>query len=151
MRLLILFILSLVITNNVQAQESRLEKVEKVIDNAVKGIASFYQDKFEGRKTATSEVFDNDKYTAASNKLKLGTYVKVTNLSNGEVVYVRINDRMAKSNTRVIDLASVAAKKLNFHEKGVAKVKVEAVSDEEGRIGILAQNGYAPATTSNQM
>jgi rare lipoprotein A len=131
--------------------EGIVDHLKSIKDNITNGIASFYHDKFEGRKTATGEVFDNDKFTAASNKLKLGTYVKVTNLSNGEVVYVRINDRMAKSNTRVIDLASVAAKKLHFHEKGVAKVKVEAVSDEEGRIGILAQNGYAPATTSNQL
>lgn len=107
-----------------------------------KGIASFYHDKFEGRKTATGEVFDNNKYTAASNTLKLGTYVKVTNLSNGEVIYVRVNDRMAKTNDRLIDLASVAAKKLNFHKKGLAKVKVEPVSDAEGRSAILAQNGF---------
>ncbi len=144
MRLLILFILSLVITNNVQAQESRLEKVEKVIDNAVKGIASFYHDKFEGRKTATGEVFDNDKYTAASNKLKLGTYVKVTNLSNGEVVYVRVNDRMNKNNHRLIDLAEVAAEKLDFRHKGVTKVNVEVVPAEEGRMAILAQKGQMP-------
>lgn len=107
-----------------------------------KGIASFYHDKFEGKKTATGEVFDNNKYTAASNTLKLGTYVKVTNLSNGEVIYVRVNDRMAKTNDRLIDLASVAAKKLNFHKKGLAKVKVEPVSDAEGRSAILAQNGF---------
>lgn len=104
-----------------------------------KGVASFYHDKFEGRRTATGEVFDNDKFTAASNNLKLGTYVKVTNLSNKEVVYVRINDRMAKSNDRLIDLASVAAKKLSFQRKGIANVRVEPVSEQEGRFGVLAQ------------
>jgi rare lipoprotein A len=51
------------------------------------GTASFYHDKFEGRKTATGEVFDNENFTAASNHFKLGTYVKVTNQSNGKVVY----------------------------------------------------------------
>ena len=115
-------------------------KAQQKPDGNQKGEASFYHDKFEGRQTATGEIFDNDKFTAASNTLKLGAYVKVTNLSNGEVVYVRINDRMNKSNTRVIDLASVAAKKLEFHKKGVAKVKVEVVPAEEGRLGILAQN-----------
>ena len=115
-------------------------------NNANDGIASYYHDKFEGRKTANGEIFDNDRFTAASNKLKLGSYVKVTNLSNGEVVYVRINDRMAKSNTRLIDLASVAAKKLEFHKKGLAKVKVEVVPAEEGKLAILTQrNGEAIA------
>ncbi len=119
-----------------------------VISNIKKGIASFYHDKFEGRKTATGEVFDNDKFTAASNTLKLGSYVKVTNLSNGEVVYVRINDRMNKSNTRVIDLASIAAKKLNFHQKGVAKVNVELISSSEGEQHILAQRAQRDASSN---
>ncbi|MBS1783528.1 MAG: septal ring lytic transglycosylase RlpA family protein [Bacteroidetes bacterium] len=105
-----------------------------------KGIASFYHDKFEGRKTATGEVFDNNKFTAASNSLKLNTFVKVTNLSNGQVIYVRVNDRMSKDNERLIDLASIAAKRLNFHAKGITNVKVEAVTEEEGRNAILAQN-----------
>ena len=87
-------------------------------------------------------MINNDKFTAASNTLKLGTYVKVTNLSNGEVVYVRVNDRMAKTNQRLIDLASVAVKKLQFHRKGLAKVKVEPVSEQEGRKAIMAQNGF---------
>lgn len=108
-----------------------------------KGIASFYHDKFEGRKTATGEIFDNEKFTAACNKLKLGTYVKVTNVSNGEYVYVKINDRMAAANKRLIDLAEVAAYKLGFHKKGITKVNVEIVPEEEGRLGILAQNGDA--------
>lgn len=110
-----------------------------------KGIASYYHNKFEGRKTATGEVFDNDKYTAASNKLKLGTYVKVTNLSNGEVVYVRINDRMAPSNKRLIDLTSLAAEELGFKTKGVTRVIVEPVSSEEGKQGIIAQKEVTAA------
>lgn len=115
-------------------------------NSANDGIASYYHDKFEGRKTANGEIFDNDRFTAASNNLKLGSYVKVTNLSNGEVVYVRINDRMAKSNTRLIDLASIAAKKLDFHKNGLAKVKVEVVPAEEGKLAIRTQrNGEAIA------
>jgi len=134
-----------------QAQESSLGKLNKAITNVFDGIASYYHDKFEGRKTATGDIFDNDKFTAASNKLKLGTYVKVTNLGNGEVVYVKINDRMAPANTRLIDLASVAAKKLDFQAKGIAKVKVEKVSDDEGRVGILAQNSIKPAAKHNEI
>jgi rare lipoprotein A len=116
---------------------------KSILSSIKKGLASFYHDKFEGKKTATGEVFDNDQYTAACNSLKLGTYAKVTNLSNGEVVYVRVNDRMAAKSSRVIDLAVVAAKKLNFQHKGIADVKVEVVGSEEGRRAILAQNGAA--------
>ena len=136
MRLLLfttIFILSVI---GVKAQD----KSKNILTNIKNGIASFYHDKFEGRQTANGEVFDNDKFTAASNTLKLGSYVKVTNVSNGEIVYVRINDRMAKTNERLIDLASVAAKKLQFHKKGITKVKVEVVDPEEGRKGILAQD-----------
>ena len=148
MRLLLLSFLLLLSTTGLKAQESQLQKLDKAIDNVKKGIASFYHDKFEGRRTATGDIFDNDKFTAASNKLKLGSYVKVTNISNGEVVYVKINDRMAQSNTRLIDLASVAAKKLDFHNKGVTKVKVEVVPADEGKIGILAQNQIEGTTAA---
>ena len=131
-----LFIFSV---NGVNAQQKEGSSIFSTIK---KGIASFYHDKFEGRKTATGEIFDNDKFTAASNTLKLGSYVKVTNVSNGQIIYVRVNDRMNKSNQRLIDLASVAAKKLKFEKNGIAKVKVEPVSENEGRKAILAQNGF---------
>ncbi len=136
MRLLLVTTIFILSAMGMKAQD----KNQGILSNIKKGIASFYHDKFEGRKTATGEVFDNDKFTAACNTLKLGSYVKVTNLSNGEVVYVKINDRMAKSNDRLIDLASVAAKKLEFHKRGIAKVKVEVVPADEGKRAILAQN-----------
>ena len=139
MRLLLITTLLVFSVSGVNAQK---KESSNFLTNIKKGIASFYHDKFEGRKTANGEVFDNDKFTAASNTLKLGTYVKVTNLSNGQVIYVRVNDRMAKDNDRLIDLASIAAKKLQFHKKGITKVKVEPVSETEGRKAILAQNGF---------
>jgi rare lipoprotein A len=117
--------------------------IEKAAIDVKDGIASYYHDKFEGRQTATGEIFDNDRFTAASNQFKLGCYVKVTNLSNGEVLYVRINDRMAKSNTRVIDLTSLAAKKLEFHKKGITRVKVEIVPASEAKPAIIAQRKAA--------
>eukprot|EP01136_Pigoraptor_vietnamica_P011109 Opistho-1_new@49546 len=134
MRLLLLFTFLSFSLPGLNAQET-----QKKISDSEKGVASYYHDKFEGRKTTTGDVFDNDKFTAASNKIKLGSYVKVTNVSNGEVVYVKINDRMAAGNKRLIDLASIAAKKLDFHKKGITKVTVDVVSEEEGKSGILAQ------------
>lgn len=135
MRTLIITIVFITVGLGAGAQ-SKLKEYAAELKN---GIASFYHDKFEGRKTATGEIFDNDKYTAACNTLKLGSYVKVTNESNGEVCYVKINDRMAANNKRLIDLASIAAKKLDFQKKGITKVKVEVVSAEEGKKAILAQ------------
>lgn len=96
----------------------------------VKGIASFYSANLDGTKTATGEIFRNSRLTGASNNLKLNTWVKVTNLKNGKTVVVRINDRMhprMKKKGRVIDLSRVAAKKLDFMEDGLTKVKLEVI------------------------
>lgn len=84
------------------SQADAQSKLSEGVKELRKGIASFYHNKFEGRKTATGEIFDQGKYTAACNTVKLGSYVRVTNLSNGKVVYVKVNDRMAANNTRVI-------------------------------------------------
>ena len=110
-----------------------------IIAAVKKGIASFYHPKFEGRKTATGEVFKNSNYTAASNKLPLNTYVKVTNLRNGKVVYVKINDRMAANNARLVDLTEAAATALDYRVSGTTQVKMEVVPDAEGRAHVLAQ------------
>jgi rare lipoprotein A len=110
-----------------------------IIAAVKKGIASFYHPKFEGRKTATGEVFSNSNFTAASNRLPLNTYVKVTNLRNGKVIYVKINDRMAANNSRMLDLTQTAAAELGYKNAGTTQVKMEVVSDTEGRAHVLAQ------------
>ena len=92
-----------------------------------RGMASYYADKFNGRKTANGELFDNTGMTAAHNTLPLGSYVKVTNLRNGRSVIVRITDRLHHRNKRIIDLSKNAARQLGFLARGLAKVKVEAV------------------------
>jgi len=113
-------------------------KKEVVVQPVKTGIASYYHNKFVGRKTANGEVFTQGKFTAASNHFKLGTYVKVTNQNNGNVIYVKVNDRMGHP-TRMIDLTELAASKLNFIRRGTTKVKIEKVSSEEGKRMILAQ------------
>jgi rare lipoprotein A len=131
----------------------RAQQVQKQGEPAAdrKGVASYYHDKFEGRPTATGEIFDNEKFTAASNHLKLGTYVRVTNLTNGRVIYVRINDRMAPNNPRLIDLASIAAEKLDFKEQGLANVKLEIVPASEGKTKILAQREDVAPANDNEL
>src|ERR1700752_1279014 len=78
------------------------------------GIASYYHDKFIGRKTANGEIFHQTDLTAAHKTMKLGTWVRVTNLKNDSVVVVKINDRLPKTSKRTIDLTVAAAKQLNF-------------------------------------
>ncbi len=112
--------------------------ISKMIEGS-KGVASYYHSKFNGRKTATGETFQSTNYTAASNNLKLGTFIKVTNLRNGMVVYVKVNDRMAAGNKRVVDLTESAAEALHFKAQGTTQVSVEVVADAEGRNAILAQ------------
>lgn len=96
-----------------------------------KGIASYYGDSLNGRRTYSGEIFDNSLMTAAHKTLPMGTYVKVTNLKNDSVVVVKINDRMPKSNSRVIDLSKAAAKKLNFVRAGLTTVTVETIEKPE--------------------
>ncbi len=93
------------------------------------GIASFYADKFEGRKTANGEIYYHIKKTAAHRTLPFGTVVKVTNLENNKFVVVRINDRGPFVDNRIIDLSKSAAKELGFVENGLAKVRVEAIAN----------------------
>ena len=90
------------------------------------GTASFYANKFEGRKTASGETFRQDSLTAAHKSLPFGTKLKVTNLSNDSVVIVRVNDRLGNS-SRVIDLSLKAAQQLNFVQKGLTKVTLEKI------------------------
>ncbi len=91
------------------------------------GYASWYGPGFHGRKTASGEIYDMYKLTAAHKTLPLGTYVKVINLENGRSVIVKINDRGPFVKGRVIDLSYAAAKKLGMLKKGVAKVKIIAL------------------------
>ena len=91
------------------------------------GHASFYANKFHGRQTSSGEIFSQNKYTAAHQTLAFGSIVRVQNLENDSIVYVKINDRLPKSSKRLIDLSKKAAKELNFIRKGTAEVLVERV------------------------
>lgn len=90
------------------------------------GEASFYNDSFQGKKTATGEKFDQNSRTAAHPTLPLGTKATVTNLDNGNTVDVEINDRGPYKKGRDIDLSKGAAKELGMTKDGVAPVKIEA-------------------------
>lgn len=88
------------------------------------GLASFYAESYNGRKTANGEIFHSSALTAAHKTLPFGTKVKVTNLKNGKSVKVRINDRGPFISGRIIDLTKAAAKKIDMINDGVVKVKI---------------------------
>jgi rare lipoprotein A len=109
--------------------KSRYEKKggELSIGDIRFGVASFYADKFNGRPTASGEIFSQDKLTCACNVLPLGTLVRVTNLMNGKSVELVVNDRLHPKMRRLVDLSKKAAKKLGFTASGLVKVKVEVI------------------------
>jgi len=91
------------------------------------GTASYYADKFNGRKTANGEIYDGTKYTAACNVLPLGTWIRVTNSRNKKSVIVKVNDRLHPRMKRVVDLSRAAAEKLGYIGRGLTQVKVEVL------------------------
>lgn len=91
------------------------------------GTASYYGERFRGKRTHDDEIFNPDKLTAACNILPLKTWVKVTNLRNHLSVKLWINDRMHPKNKRLIDVSTRAAKELGFYGRGLTKVKVEVI------------------------
>jgi len=89
------------------------------------GTASWYGEYFQGKETASGEPYDMLDFTAAHPSLPLGTFVKVTNLKNGKVVVVRINDRGPVVNGRIIDVSYNAARALGFKERGIQRVRLD--------------------------
>ena len=100
------------------------------------GTASFYADKFEGKKTANGETFTQKGMTAAHNTLPLGTWIRVTNLSNHKTVVVKVNDRLHPKNPRLVDLSKTAAKKLGYTGHGLTKVRVDVLGKNQQLIAI---------------
>src|SRR5208282_3916597 len=92
------------------------------------GTASWYGEYFVGRPTASGEDFDMYDMTAAHPTLPLGTYVRVTNLRNGRVVVVKINDRGPVVPGRIIDLSFGAAQVLQFEQRGLQQVRLDLVT-----------------------
>lgn len=95
------------------------------------GIASYYSNRFHGRRTANGERFDQNGLTAMHRTLPFGTRIRITNLSNNRSVEVRINDRGGLRGRRVLDVSRRAATELGFLRSGLAQVKYEVVSNDE--------------------
>ena len=91
------------------------------------GQASYYADKHQNRKTASGEVYKHNLKTAAHKKLPFGSYVKVTNLTNGKSVMVKINDRGPFAKGRIIDLSKSAFNSIGNTSSGIINVKIEVI------------------------
>jgi rare lipoprotein A len=111
--------------------QTNIEKKPTKSSKIFYGTASFYANKFEGRKTASGEIFNHKKLTAACNVLPLGTYIRVTNVKNGKTVVVKTNDRLHPKMKRIVDLTRAAAQKLGFISAGLARVKVEVIGRKQ--------------------
>ena len=95
----------------------------EVLDNQT-GVASYFNDKYHGQRTASGERYNKFDLTAAHASLPFGTVIRVVNLQNNRSVNVRINSRAHRSNRRLLDLSKQAAKELGFLNAGLAKVKI---------------------------
>ena len=91
------------------------------------GTASWYGKKFHGRKTASGEIYDMNKLTAAHPSLPFGTVVRVTGLKNGKSTVVRINDRGPWIRGRIIDLSYAAAEQIDMIQAGLLEVEIEVL------------------------
>jgi rare lipoprotein A len=125
---------------------------EEDVNYREEGLASWYGDDFHGRLTANGEVFDMASLSAAHPTLPMPCYARVTNLSNGKSLVVRVNDRGPYHGNRLMDVSSRAAELLEFKGNGVARVRVEYVgraplegSDDRQLIATLRTGVPAPS------
>ena len=130
----------------------RIYVPEEDVNYREEGTASWYGDDFHGRLTANGEVFDMGALTAAHPTLPMPCYARVTNLSNGKSLIVRVNDRGPYHGNRLIDVSNKAAELLEFKGNGVARVRVEYVgraplegSDDRQLIATLRSGRPAPS------
>jgi rare lipoprotein A len=95
----------------------------------MEGLAAYYSNRLNGRKTASGQVFDQNAFTGAHPTLPFGTKVKVTNTKNNRSVVVRINDRGPTQPGRVIDLSRAAAGRIAMLRAGLVPVRLDVVGE----------------------
>ncbi len=115
---------------------SKVTKPAPIGTRPLYGIASFYADKFQGRKAADGSIFDQNKATAACNVLPLGTWIRVTNIRNRRSVIVKVTDRLHPKNTRIVDMSKSSAIKLGYISRGLTQVKVEVLGRKKPAAGV---------------
>jgi rare lipoprotein A (peptidoglycan hydrolase) len=109
------------------AMGNSFRPMNRVVPYHAQGVASWYGTRYHGLPTASGELYDVMKLTAAHPILPIPSYVRVTNLENGRTVVVRVNDRGPFLSDRIIDLSYVAAAKLGYAAKGRAQVEIDVI------------------------
>lgn len=107
--------------------ESESQLDSKNLEFIEQGVASYYADKYHGKKTASGEIYNMNDMTAAHPSLPFGIFLLVKNIKNNKSVIVRVNDRMPDFKNRIIDLSLAAAKKLDMISEGTVEVKIYRV------------------------
>ena len=126
------------------AESSKPKTIEQTSKAYQVGMASWYGDLFQGKATASGEVFDMYQFTAAHRELPLGSYVRVTNLGNHKSVVVRVNDRGPVTPGRIIDLSYNAARSLNMHNHGLQKVRIDVIGADKAELAMAKQPETRP-------
>lgn len=94
------------------------------------GLASYYHNRFHGRKAASGRIHDANELVAAHRTYPFGTFLRVTNLSNMKRVIVSVTDRGPYRKDRIIDVSACVAELLDFKKKGLARVRIEVVPSQ---------------------
>ncbi|MFC3783709.1 rare lipoprotein A [Sphingopyxis italica] len=143
MRALVTLVMPLMLVASAAAQDTDTAAISAVAASAIPladaadmeteidgGMASYYGNELAGNRTANGERFDPGELTAAHRTLPFGSKVRVTNMSNGDSVVVRINDRGPFSRGRVIDVSHAAAREIGMQRSGIARVKLALLADD---------------------
>ena len=136
-----------VVADAASAQQAPRDFAAAPVISSTVGLASYYGQQFDGRRTADGEVFDMHALSAAHKTFPLPCYARVTNLRNGRSIVVRVNDRGPYTRGRMIDLSSRAASMLQFGSFGVAKVKVDYLG-KAGPAGAAEQTAMVASLRS---
>ena len=127
-----------------------LSSISLIAQSEEFGVASYYADAFDGRKTASGEIYDKAKMTAAHKELPFGTMIRVTRLDNKKSIILRVNDRGPFISGRVVELSTSAAKKIGLIRDGIAEVKVEVVKERNlPKEELTAKSVEKPAAKPN--
>ena len=142
MRALVTLVMPLMLVASAAAQDTDAAALPAVAASAIPladiveeteidgGMASYYGNELAGNRTANGERFDPGELTAAHRTLPFGSMVRVTNMSTGDSVIVRINDRGPFSRGRVIDVSHAAAREIGMQRSGTARVKLALLADD---------------------
>ena len=142
MRALVTLVMPLMLVASAAAQDTDAAALPAVAASAIPladiieeteidgGMASYYGNELAGNRTANGERFDPGELAAAHRTLPFGSMVRVTNMSTGDSVIVRINDRGPFSRGRVIDVSHAAAREIGMQRSGTARVKLALLADD---------------------